>query len=55
MKRFLIDIIAAAAVLGGFVLSLTAPWWVVWFICLPVIWAGAVTLISRHTDNITHY
>lgn len=55
MKRILITIIAALAIAAGLVVSMTAPWWVVWFICLPVIFAGAVTIIAGHTNWITTY
>ena len=55
MKRILITIIAALAIAAGLLISMFAPWWAVWFVCLPVIWAGAVTLISGNTNWITTY
>ena len=55
MKRTLINTIAAVAVIGGLAAAVTAPWWVVLFICLPVIWAGVVALLKVNTDNIENY
>lgn len=54
MKRKIINIISALAVIGGLAVSVTAPWWVVWFICFPAMYAGAVTLIKLNTDWITN-
>lgn len=54
MKRTIINIISALAVIGGLALSVTAPWWVVWFICFPVMYAGAVALLKLNTDWITN-
>ena len=47
--------LALVAVVGGFVASVIAPWWAVWFICLPVIFAGVVYLLSAKTDYIQNY
>lgn len=55
MKKILTNTTAALAVIGGLAASMFAPWWAVWFVCLPVIWAGAVTLISGNTNWITTY
>ena len=52
MKRTLINTLAAVAVIGGLAAAVTAPWWVVLFICLPVIWAGAVALLKVNTNYI---
>ena len=52
MKKKLINTLAALAVVGGLILSAFAPWWVVWFILFPVIYAGAVALIKLNTDYI---
>ena len=43
MKRTIINLIAALAVLAGLALSVIAPWWVVWLICFPVMYAGVIT------------
>ncbi len=53
MKRKLINTLAVIAVVGGIAASVIAPWWAVWFICLPVIFAGAVVLLSSNTNYIT--
>lgn len=53
MKRTLTNTIAALAAIGGLIAAMTAPWWAVWLICFPAIYAGAVTLIKTNTDWIT--
>ena len=53
MKHKIINIVAAAAVLGGLAVSCTAPWWVVWFITFPAIYAGVLALIHNNTNYIT--
>ena len=55
MKKHLINTLASAAVLGGLAASVTAPWWVVWFVCFPLIYGGCITLIKVNTDWITNY
>ena len=55
MKRKLINTLALLAVLGGLAFSAFAPWWAVWFICFPVIFAGVVYLLSTKTDYIQNY
>lgn len=55
MKKKVLNILAVLAVVGGLVLSATAPWWVVWFGCFPAIYAGALYLIKVNTDWITNY
>ena len=55
MKHKVINILAALAVVCGLVASVFAPWWVVWFISFPVMYAGAITLLSRNTDYIQKY
>ena len=52
MKKNLINILAAVAVLAGLALSCVAPWWAVWFICFPVMYAGIVALIKTNTNWI---
>lgn len=52
MKHTLINILAAVAVIGGVAAAAVAPWWVVWLICLPVVYAGAVVLIKNNTNYI---
>lgn len=46
------NILALVAVIGGFVASAVAPWWAVWFLCFPAIYAGAVALIKNNTKWI---
>ena len=55
MKRTTINIIAALAVIAGLVASVTAPSWVVWLVCFPVIFAGVLVLIHNNTDWIEYY
>ena len=50
MKKHILNTIAALAVIAGLCVSVFAPWWIVWFVCLPVMFAGAVTLITKNTD-----
>lgn len=52
MSHKLINIIAVLVVIAGLVASAVAPWWAVWFILFPVIYAGAVILIKNNTDFI---
>jgi high-affinity nickel permease len=55
MKKALINTLAALVALAGLAASCIAPWWAVWFICLPVIYAAAVTLIKTNTNYIEKY
>lgn len=55
MKHKLINLIAALAVVCGLVASVLAPWWVVWFIAFPILYAGAITLIKVNTDYIENF
>ena len=52
MKKAIINTAAAVAVLAGLAAAAVAPWWAVWFICFPAIYAGAVTLIKFNTKWI---
>ena len=47
--------LAVVAVLAGLAASTIAPWWVVWFLCFPVIYAGVVALIKNNTDFIENF
>ena len=53
MKKKITNTLAAAAVIGGLAASCTAPWWVVWFITFPAIYAGVLALIHNNTNYIT--
>ena len=55
MKRTIINILATAAFIGGLVASVLAPWWVVWFIAFPIMYAGGITLIKVNTDFISRF
>lgn len=52
MKKAIRNTIAALAVIAGLCAAAVAPWWAVWLVCLPVMFAGAITLISGNTDWI---
>lgn len=52
MKKKVINTLAAIAVVGGLAISVTAPWWVVWFVGFPIMYAGGITLIKFNTDFI---
>jgi hypothetical protein len=52
MKKALINTLAAVVALAGLAASCIAPWWAVWLVAFPVIYAGAVTLIKMNTDYI---
>lgn len=54
MKK-VINTLAALAVIAGLIVAAVAPWWAVWLLCLPVIFAGAVVLLSLNTDYIKNY
>lgn len=55
MKKAIINSIAILAILAGLVAAAVAPWWAVWLLCFPAIFAGAVTLLSRNSNLITRY
>lgn len=55
MKRTIINTFAALGIIAGLAASVLAPWWVVLFICIPAIYAGAVALLKFNTDNIENY
>lgn len=55
MKKALINTLAAVIALVGLAASCIAPWWAVWFICLPVIYAAALYLIKTNTNYIEKY
>lgn len=52
MKHTIINTLAALGIIAGLAASVLAPWWAVLFICLPVIWAGAVALLKVNTNYI---
>lgn len=52
MKRTIINTIAAVVALAGLAASAVAPWWAVWFICFPAIYAGVLALIKLNSDYI---
>ena len=52
MKRKLINIVATLAVIAGLATSAVAPWWAVWLVCLPVVYAGVLALIKINTNYI---
>lgn len=52
MKKALINTLAAGVALAGLAASCIAPWWAVWFICLPATYAAAVALIKVNTKWI---
>ena len=52
MKKHIINIIAVLAFLAGLAFSTIAVWWVVWFICFPVMYAAAITLLKVNTNYI---
>ena len=55
MKHKFLSTLSALAIVAGLVASALAPWWVVWFVCFPVIFAGVVYLLSSKTDYIKNY
>ena len=52
MKKKLTNAACVLAIVAGLAAAAVAPWWAVWLICLPVIWAAAVKLIGSNTDWI---
>ena len=55
MKKALINTLAAVVALAGLAASCIAPWWAVWFICLPVVYLAALYLIKTNTNYIEKY
>ena len=55
MKRTLINTIAALAIVAGIAVCTIAPWWVVWFVCFPAIYAGVIALLKSNTNYIEDY
>lgn len=55
MKRTIINTFAALGIIAGLAASVLAPWWVVWFILFPVIYAGAIALLKFNTNYIEDY
>ena len=55
MSHKLINIFAVLVVIAGLVACMAAPWWAVWFICFPVMYAGVIYLIQSNTDWIKNY
>jgi hypothetical protein len=47
--------LAALAIVAGLILSSVAPWWAVWFVCLPVVYLAALYLIKTNTTYIEKY
>lgn len=47
--------LAALAIVAGLVCSAVAPWWAVWFVCLPVVYLAALYLIKTNTTYIEKY
>ena len=52
MKRTIINTFAALGIIAGLAASVLAPWWVVLFICIPAIYAGAIALLKVNTNYI---
>ena len=52
MKKHIINAFAALAVIAGLAASTFSPWWVVWLVCFPVIYAGVLALIKINTNYI---
>ena len=53
MKRTLINTLAAVAVIGGLAAAVTAPWWVVLFICLPAQMTSRTMANERYFAAVT--
>lgn len=52
MKKIILNLLDALAILAGLVLGALAPWWVVWLVALPLVYLGGLDLIRRNTDWI---
>lgn len=46
MKKNIINTIAALGIIAGLAASVLAPWWVVWFLCFPAVYAGLLGIIK---------
>ena len=47
MKKKITNTACVLAITAGIFISAVAPWWVVWTLCLPVIFIAAVILLDR--------
>lgn len=45
MKR-ITNTLCVLAIVAGIAIAAVAPWWAVWFICLPVVFSAAVHLLN---------
>lgn len=41
-----VNIALTLVIIAAFVVAMTAPWWFVWFVCLPALWLATVALIE---------
>lgn len=45
MKK-ITNTICVLAIVAGLIISAVAPWWAVWFVILPVVFAAAIHLLN---------
>ena len=53
MKKRILNLIAALAIVAGLAFSTIAPGWVVWLILAPVIYLAVLYLLAANTNYIT--
>ena len=52
MKKNIINTIEVLGILAGLCTAAIAPWWVVWFILFPAIYAAVIALLKFNTNYI---
>ena len=52
MKKNIINTVAVLGILAGLAAAAVAPWWVVWLILFPAIYAAVIALLKVNTNYI---
>lgn len=52
MKKTIKNTIAGLAIVAGLAVATVAPWWVVWLVAFPAMYAGAIFLIKINSDYV---
>lgn len=47
MAHKFINFLATLVIIAGLVISMTAPWWVVWLICFPIMYGAILVVLSK--------
>ena len=52
MKKNIINTLAVIGILAGLAAAAVAPWWAVWLILFPAIYAAVIALLKFNTNYI---